>query len=313
MFKWGMQQARTLTLSGADYEVTIAPEIGGSLRSLDWKGLPVLRRARADHILDAACFPLVPFCNRIAEGRFEADGVTCRLSPNFPGAYHPHALHGHGWLVPWQVVDQDSSSIRLVHEHSGGEWPWRYRAEQSVRALPEGVHIALSVTGQGPGRMPAGLGLHPYFPRDESTVYVGRHRREWRTAPDGLPIAPLDAVEAVDWWHGAPAGSRCVDTIQDLREGALEIRQPARNLRIEIVPSDALSCTGVYVPPDADFFCIEPLTHPTDAVNRSPERMAMLAEGETLEASLLIRAGHLTPPRRQTSPDPMRRCPTQDD
>jgi aldose 1-epimerase len=79
------------------------------------------------------------------------------------------------------------------------------------------------------------------------------------------------------------------------------------------VPSDALSCTGVYVPPDADFFCIEPLTHPTDAVNRSPERMAMLAEGETLEASLLIRAGHLTQPRRQTSPDPMRRCPTQDD
>ncbi|MBF9152327.1 aldose 1-epimerase [Novosphingobium jiangmenense] len=289
-----MNNPQTWLLSGGDYEVTVAPEIGGSLRSLDWKGLPVFREAPGDHILDAACFPLVPFCNRIAHGMFTADGVTCRLSPNFPGPFHPHALHGHGWLVPWQVASHDSASIRMVYDHSADEWPWRYHAEQHVQVSVDGVRITLSVTNTGQGVMPAGLGLHPYFPRDDNTIYLGLHRREWQTAPDGLPIAPLDAAKALDWWHGAPIGSRPVDTIQDLREGALTIRRTAHDLLIELLPCDAFSCTGVYVPPDADFFCIEPLTHPTDAVNRAPDRMTMLAEGETLEASLLIRARHIS-------------------
>lgn len=63
-----------LTLTASDYEGTIAPQVGGSLRSLYWKGLPVFRTARTAHILDAACFPIVPFCNRIAERRFAQGG-----------------------------------------------------------------------------------------------------------------------------------------------------------------------------------------------------------------------------------------------
>lgn len=291
-----MHGDRTWTLAASDYRVTIAPDLGGSLQSLDWKGLPVFRRSGGDHVLETACFPLVPFCNRIAEGAFTAGGVTCRLSPNFPGPHHPHTLHGYGWLRPWQVVAGDGASIRLVHDHDEGEWPWRYRAEQSVEVAADGVRMTLRVTNTGPGVMPAGLGFHPYFQRESGSTYAGLHGREWETAPDGLPIAPVDAAEAVDWWHGAPIATRTVDTIQERREGSLTIRQPESNLLIEMLPSEAFSCTGVYVPPDADFFCVEPLTHPTNAINRAPDRMAMLAQGETLEASMLVRARHLRSP-----------------
>lgn len=293
MINGAMHDEALVTLAASDYEVTIAPAIGGSLRSLDWKGLPVLRRARTAHILDAACFPVVPFCNRIAEGRFALGGVSYRLPPNFPGAYHPHALHGYGWVRPWRVIGHDGASIRLAHDYDEGEWPWRYRAEQSVAVAVDGVRMQLAVTNLGPGVMPAGLGFHPYFPGDDSAVYLGLHRCEWQTSSEGLPLALVDAGEVVDWWQGAPVTSRAVDTIQEGREGVLAIRRPADDLLIEMAPSEPLSCTGVYVGQDGDFFCVEPLTHPTDAINRAPKRMAMLAEGETLEASLLIRARHI--------------------
>lgn len=278
------------TISAWDYEVAIAPGVGGSLRGLFWQGSPVLRTARTDHILDAACFPIVPFCNRIADGRFEVAGVSYRLSSNFPDAYHPHALHGYGWVRPWQVIDHDMSSIRMVHGYSDGEWPWHYRAEQTLELGAKGVMMRLEVTNLGPGRMPAGLGFHPYFPGDGSTVFRGLHRYEWRTAPDGLPLTLVDAGDAVDWWKGAPVTTRMVDRIQEGRQGVLTVLRPADDLLIEMTPCPALSCTGVYVAQDAEFFCIEPLTHPTDAINRTPGRMTWLAEGETLAASLLIRA-----------------------
>ncbi|GEN98760.1 aldose 1-epimerase [Novosphingobium sediminis] len=284
-----------VTLTASDYEVTIAPQVGGSLRSLDWKGLPVLRKALTGHILDAACFPIVPFCNRIAEGRFTAGGIRHHLPSNFPDAYHAHALHGYGWVRPWQVIARDAASIRLVHDYDEGVWPWRYRAEQRVELAADGVRMLLRVTHLGPGVMPAGLGFHPYFPGDDSAVYHGLHRFEWQTSSDGLPLALLDAGAAVDWWQGAPVTSRAVDTIQEGRQGTLAIQRSASDMLIELEPSDLLTCTGVYVGRDGDFFCVEPLSHPTDAINRAPEQMAMLAEGETLEASLLIRARHIPP------------------
>lgn len=289
-----MAEYDLVTLGASDYEVTIAPQVGGSLRSLDWKGLPVFRKALTGHVLDAACFPIVPFCNRIAEGRFTVGGVKYHLPSNFPDAYHPHALHGYGWVRPWQVIARDAASIQLTHTYNEGAWPWRYRAEQRLQLDADGVRMWLGVTNLGPGLMPAGLGFHPYFPGDHSAVYHGLHRCEWQTSSDGLPLSSLDAGSAVDWWQGAPIMSRVVDTIQEKRQGLLTIRRPANDLLIEMQPSDALSCTGVYVGSDADFFCVEPLTHPTDAINRAPEMMTMLAEGERLEASLLVRARHMS-------------------
>ena len=44
---------------------------------------------------NAACYPLVPFSNRIANGRLVFDGQRFKLEPNWPGVRHP--MHGEGW------------------------------------------------------------------------------------------------------------------------------------------------------------------------------------------------------------------------
>ena len=76
-----------------------------------------------------ACFPLVPYSNRIRGGRFEFAGRTVQL-PSRPE--DPHHEHGHGWRHPWTVVRHEASTIVLRYRHAADSWPWSYEAEQEI-------------------------------------------------------------------------------------------------------------------------------------------------------------------------------------
>lgn len=226
-----------------------------------------MRPASSPSILDAASFALVPFSNRIARGRFLANGKEVVLAPNFPGMDHPHPLHGYGWLSNWQVIAQDPASALLEHVYPGGEWPWAYRARQSFRLGDGGLALTLSLTNMGTSPMPAGLGFHPYFPRTQTTIYRGLHRGEWTNDDDCLPLTLSQKPLPFDWWEGSAVRTRAVDTVYTGREGPLMINWPERDMELMIEPSPNLDFTVVYTPKDADFFCVEPVSHMTNAVN----------------------------------------------
>jgi aldose 1-epimerase len=281
-----------LELSAGDYALTIAPEIGGSLRSFTWRGEPLLRTATGPSVLDAACFPLVPFSNRIAHGRFEWEGQQVQLSPNFPGFDHPHPLHGFGWTSAWEVLRSDGSSAELEHRYPGGEWPWPYVARQSVRLTPEGLVLSLSVTNLGDSAMPAGLGFHPYFPRHERTVLAVQHKGEWQNDPDCLPQALIERDAPCDWWQGKPVATRMVDTVYTDRAGPITIAWQDRQMGLTIECSPALAHTAIFVPAGADWFCVEPVSHPTNALNlgQASGGMHVLQPGDTYSAQVRFAA-----------------------
>src|SRR4028118_1616837 len=85
---------------------TLDPELGGSLLSLSVDGIDLLRPSPSTPraILETACFPLVPFANRVADGRMTFHGREVTLPPD-PAA-RPHAHHGHGWRRPWRVLER---------------------------------------------------------------------------------------------------------------------------------------------------------------------------------------------------------------
>ena len=278
-----------IELNAGDYRLVLAPRSGGSIARLDWRGLPLLRPARGRAILDSACFPLVPFSNRIAHGRFVHGAQAVAIAPNMPGGGHPHPLHGFGWLSKWRTIEHGPTDAVLEHHHQGGEWPWPYRARQGFRLTAEGVLLELSLTNLGADAMPAGLGFHPYFPRDATTVYRGLHRGEWHTTADCLPLHLDERPAAIDWWAGQPVGSRTVDTAYTDREGPLRIEWPARALALTFEPTPNLPFTVVYTPEGADFFCVEPVSHATDAVN-AHAAIASLAPGETMRAAIMLHA-----------------------
>lgn len=292
-----------MELAAGEYRLLLAPERGGSILAFDWQGEALFRPVCGPSILDVACFPLVPFSNRIAFGRFRANGQDVQLAPNFPGSDHPHTLHGFGWLSPWTIQSYDANVAIVEHLRSAEDWPWSYHAEQKFELAEDGLTVTLSVTNLSDGLMPAGLGLHPYLPSADA-VYHGLHRGEWQNDDDCLPRMHDVRDCAVDWWQGGDISTREVDTVYTDREGPLSILWPSRNLSLQISPVEALPHTVIYTPGDQNFFCVEPVSHPTNALNSVPSSMKWLAPGQSFAVAISFNAARTDSFNERPAPSP---------
>jgi aldose 1-epimerase len=252
---------------------TLDPQLGGSLLSLSVEGLDVLRPSPSEprDILQVACFPLVPFANRIASGRmmFHGREVVLPADPAAP----PHAHHGHGWRRPWRLVRRTEAVAELVYRHEPDAWPWAYVATQQIALIDAGAEIELSVTNGSDQDMPAGLGLHPYFVRTDADSVDPGATRMVTNGDDGIPvgeapIAPgevlLEAIEGVD-------------NLLLNESGEARLRSGGGRCTIK-----ARGAVGfhVYVPAGENFFCVEPVSHRPNAFAQDAERYA-LKPGET--------------------------------
>jgi aldose 1-epimerase len=178
----------------------------------------------------------------------------------------------------------------LQHDYAAGEWPWSYRALQGISLDAQGLTLTLSIENRCKTKMPAGLGFHPYFPMTPDTVYRGLHRGEWSNSEDCLPVAHEERPGPIDWWSGRPVAARNVDTVYSGRSGPLEILWPSHGCKLTLQPSFKLSHTVVFTPRDADFFCVEPVSHRTDAINVpwDKESMQLLDPDDTFDVGLRL-------------------------
>src|SRR3954447_16934914 len=150
------------TLTSGRLRLALNHSIGGSISAFEWvdddRALAILRKcnSRSQNVLDAACFPLVPYVNRIRGGCFSFRGREVRLAPNMPG--DPSPLHGQGWLNPWTVERSDNASAVLRFRHEAGEWPWAYEAVQEFSLDEHGYSVRLTCRNVDDDPMPCGLG-----------------------------------------------------------------------------------------------------------------------------------------------------------
>jgi aldose 1-epimerase len=262
-----------LLLAFEDWRAEVAPHIGGSILSLSRGAQSILRPTSQDALTSGsvrrtACYPLVPYANRIARGRFCWAGVEYALPENFPGSAHP--VHGVGWRRPWRVVSVDAHSccLRLEHRPSSvavQDWPFAFDVEQTISLRADGMMIDLSVVNAGEFPAPLGLGLHPLFVRRGSERIRFTAAGAWRNGPDMLRSAPISGGL---WNHraGQPVGAQALDNDFFGWDGAARIgsgQAPA----IRITASRIFSVLRVFTPRQQDFFAIEPVSHLTDAIN----------------------------------------------
>jgi aldose 1-epimerase len=268
-----LSAVRRIRVSFEPWRAELAPHIGGSILTLTHGSRAVLRPTPDDAVAQlavrrTACFPLVPYANRIAEGRFQWDGRDYRLAENFPDSRHP--LHGVGWRRPWDVVSADESTCRLRLEHrprAGDEedWPFAFDAEQAIALSGTGLRVSLSVTNTHEAAAPLGLGFHPLFARRGGERLIFQASAAWRNGADMLPAS---RVSGDLWEHsrGQAVGAQNLDNDFVGWQGTARI-ESAHFPAIRISASPTLSCLRVFTPPDKDFFAVEPVSHSTDAIN----------------------------------------------
>ena len=242
----------------------------------------------AGAILAMACFPLVPFSNRIADAAFEWRGRTVTLTRNFPP--EPHAIHGQGWENPWSVASTSDRGIALTFDWPGGDWPWPYQARQAFGLDGDILSVDLAVTNRGTEAMPAGLGVHPQFPRPPGTRIAFESSGCWRSDDRYLPVA-LEPIPA----HLDLRGGQVLDDVvfDNCFAGW------GRTARIDWPDGSAVTMTAdaacghlvLHVPPGKDYLSLEPVTNANNAIHlaaggRDDTGLAVLEPGETLSAAI---------------------------
>ena len=279
----------TLTLRAGAWEARLRPEIGGSLAGLTFEGRDVLRTMADGSAspLDAACFPLAPYCNRIRDGRFAFAGREIALPANFPP--ERHSIHGLAWRRAWRIGSEAANKCVVADEYDGaGGWPWAYRAEQRVRLGDKGCAITLVLTNRGDTAMPAGIGLHPYFRRRESVSL--RFGADHVLLSDGecLPTGVTAPAEHFgDFRNGAALPGETIDHCFAGWQGEATIGDDLGTITVDASGTPNLH---LYAPADGSALCLEPVSHTPDAVNRAREEMTILPPGCSASLTLRISA-----------------------
>jgi aldose 1-epimerase len=283
-----------LLLRAGSLELALSPAVGGGIARFDLvRGStrePILRPAPDGNrdVLKAACFPLVPFANRIRNGTFACDGRTITLTPNMAGDNSP--LHGQGWLSAWTAEADDERTARLTFRHPGGEWPWTYDARQDFTLDEAGLTVELACRNLSAEPMPCGLGLHPHFPCNRETRLDATVEAVWEVDADVLPTARVSASGRYGLEDRAICG-QSLDNGYDGWNGAARITWPDRRLALELTSPDAQRFQ-VFSPPDGGFFVGEPVQNANAALGARQDQwpslgLTRLAQGE--EARLRAR------------------------
>ncbi|MGD9881251.1 MAG: aldose 1-epimerase [Reyranella sp.] len=284
-----------LSLRAGWLEVDLAPQAGGSIARFSVDGRhDVLRATPADVLAnataanrgnDTACYPLLPFSNRIAGGRLSVDGREIVLRRNWPGVNHP--MHGDGWARAWKVERHDQRSAEIAYDHaaaSDGGWPFAYRARQSYRLDEDRLTVRISLENREAQVVPAGIGLHPFFVRDAATDLQCRTKSVWLADAEVLPTERVTVPAAWDFSAGRRIGEVALDNCFEGWDGQARIAWPNRGLALEMMASEQLRTLVIFTPPQRPFFCVEPVSHANGRIAAT-----RLAAGDTIAGEVTFR------------------------
>jgi aldose 1-epimerase len=281
-----------LALRHDDYELELCPKGGGCITGFRYQGIDIMRPASEAYFQhleprQAGSFPLVPYSNRIADGRFTYDGRDYQLPLNMPP--EPHAIHGDGWQAPWSVEMQETNRAILVHEAKDG--PILHRSRQIVDLDETGVTVRLELTNTSDHALPFGIGHHPFFPRTEGLTLKAAVSEVWLSDDRKIPEKKIPLPH--DWDFNTPKRLAALDLDNCFSGfgGKAVMAWPETGLRLTLTADPIFGHLVVFVPPGKDFVCVEPVSNVNNAVNqlnegRKDTGLVVLEPGEPLSGSL---------------------------
>ena len=279
--------------AGSDELVVV--EVGGGLRTWTRDGVNVL----AGYAADAPCTSgrgqqLIPWPNRIRDGRYTRDGVEHQLP--LTEVEYSNASHGLVRWAPWHLVERADSSVTVGHRlYPQPGWDWHLESTTTYAVAPDGLTVTVRVANVGQGVAPFGYGAHPYVAIGDAPVEdveVSIPGATWVEVDERLiPTAkhPVDG-SPFDFRAARAVGTRRLDTAYtdlEVVDGrwTVTVTTPGRGAVDVWADAESLPWAQVFSgKAEADQagehgIAVEPMTCPPDAF-RSGDSLLELGPGE---------------------------------
>lgn len=211
---------------------------------------------------------LFPTPNRTKHNRFVFEDQV----------YSAH-MHGVVKKQPFSIesihVTNDSAelvgSIHLHPDHTMYEiFPFKCYLKVSIRVSQNEITYSYRVENRDKKNMPYGFALHPFFYRDHENYFLQVHAASMmERMPDFLPTGELLPVAGTTMDLNIPKELSKIDfddVFTDFNRTP-QVFLSSDSFLMHIEMSDVFSHTVVYTPMNSDFFCVEPQTCSTDAIN----------------------------------------------
>jgi aldose 1-epimerase len=138
-------------------------EVGGGVREYAVDGRAVLDPYPADAICDGAHgAPLIPWPNRLADGRYSFDGVGYQVAQTEPTKRN--AIHGFLRWRNWRPLERDPHRIVMgttLHPLEG--YPFALAVSVAYELGEAGLTVTTVATNIGERACPFASGQHPYL------------------------------------------------------------------------------------------------------------------------------------------------------
>lgn len=287
-------------LDFGDLSATIV-QVGAGIRSLRFAESDLTEPYPAGEQPPSACgIVLVPWPNRVADGRWEQDGQARQLDLTEPAKRN--AIHGLLRRRPYELVDRTDSTVTqaaAIFPEPG--YPFLLETAVTHELDIEGMTVTHTVANVGETAAPVAVGAHPYLriadvPPEQLTVTVAaRTRFETDDRSNVIGSAPV-AGTPFDLSSGRRVSELDLDTgYADLPEGPVEHLLAADDgRRVVLWGDEAFRYVQVFThrnfatKPGGVALAIEPMTAPANALN-SGTGLRWLEPGETWTLSWGIR------------------------
>jgi aldose 1-epimerase len=162
--------------SGEQFELSFGQqhatvvEVGGGIRSYTDGERAILHPYPVDAICGGAHgAPLIPWPNRLADGKYTFDGRDYQVDLSEPAKNN--AIHGFLRWRSWQAVEQSTSRVVMftrLHPLSG--YPFMLDVHIEYVLGETGLVVVTTATNCGDATLPYGAGHHPYLSPGEGLI-----------------------------------------------------------------------------------------------------------------------------------------------
>ncbi|MFD4691080.1 gluconokinase, GntK/IdnK-type [Streptomyces sp. NPDC058463] len=283
----------TLTWKG---QKAVVVQLGAALRHYEVDGRALLDGfAPGAPITGGRGQLLIPWPNRIGDGRYHFEGVDLQLPLTEPEK--GNAIHGLLRWVPWQLQARTEESLRLgtVLRPQPG-YPFLLDVTAEYRLGPDGLDVVVSATNVGDGPAPYGVGQHPYLTlgtgQVDTVVLTLPVRERFLTDSRGLPTGqePVEGSD-FDFRTAHPIGSLQLDTAFGLDRvdgdvAVVRLAHPTGDHGVDVRLGEGVRYVQIYTGdtlPETERrrgVAVEPMSCPPDAF-RSGLGLDVLERGDT--------------------------------